>query len=729
MTPQPPAISRSSLTPSTAHVVAAVAAAGGLALGACWLLDVTGHGGGALGRWLLPGTLLALLGLALLGLRSTLAPGPHAARRRWLLAVVLVAAAVRLAGADHEVGERAYRDEGTYYHHATEINQGEVLRWSFIYPHLLYYAYAFALWLAALFPGAWAAVCAHVYGVHEALARDWLTLRLVVAGLSTATAVAVFHLGRRLGGTAAGVLGAALLIFSPLFNDGSHLIISDVPSACLATFCLVPASRLLRRERLRDYLLAGGLAGLAAATKYPAGVVAVAIAAAWLRGRLRTRRWSWSLLWAALAAIAALIAAMPSLLWAPRHALGGQGMLFGLNQYARGGWIGVLPDSHTLFYGRHLLASFGTWAALLGLLGLTLLPRRHRRLALWLLAFPIAYLSLIVAMKMVVLRNLYPLLPVTAALLGAGAVAVARRAARAWRRYSPAARPAIAVPSIAALCLAVPGYETSVQAVGLARSSTRELAAAWIETNLPPGVAIVQEAYTPRLDPARHALWKIRFAARIAPEKLISTDQDYVLLAHNAYARFLEPENLREEHHDEYAERYRWMLETFEPVVEFRPSRFRRGPWLRLLRVVSPEPPPVVPQRRRLDVADPGSFVPDGSMRPARPGGPLRFTRPGQWVLLKGVFAAGDYLARPAGRVGSPARLRVLSLSGELVLDVPEVEDEGEGWPVTLPKTGKYLFYAYLPEGSRLAALVVRPAAGRVPDSRAGPDLAPGAEH
>ncbi|MCB1057997.1 MAG: glycosyltransferase family 39 protein [Acidobacteria bacterium] len=675
-----------------------------LGLAACWLADVTDHGGRALGRGLLPATLFALVVLAVLGTRATLLPGPGAARRRWLFALLLLAATVRFAGADFEVGERAYRDEGTYYHHATEIDRGELLRWSFIYPHLLYYAYAFALWLAGLFPGVWAGLVGQIFGVTEPLARDWLTLRLVVAALSAATVVPVFGLGRRLAGISGGVLGGLLFVFSPLFNEGSHLIIADVPSACLATFCLLPVSRLLRRETLRDYLLAGILAGLAAATKYPAGVVAMAIAAAWLRGRLRTRRWSWSLLWAALAAIIALVAAMPSLLWAPRHALGDQGMLFGLNQYSRGGWIGVLPDSHALYYAGHLLATFGLPAAVLGLGGLLLLPRRHRVLAVWLLAFPLAYLTLIVSMHMVVLRNLHPVVPVTAVLLGAGVAACARRLGRVWQDRRRTALPRLATLGLVTACLALPVYRTSVQAVGLARASTREVAAAWIEDHLPPGVAIVQESYTPRLDPARYALTKIRFAARLSPEELVATDQDFVFLAYNAYARFLEPGNLREEHHEEYAERYRTMLGGYEEVADFHPTWLRRGPWLRLFRVV-PQDLTDPPRRQRLGTE--GAFVPDGSMRPPRADAPVRFTRPGQWALLKGSFPAGSYLVRPVGRVDSPARLRVATLRGETVSDLPALPEAG--WSVDLPAPGKYLWYAYLPEGSRLAALVVRP--------------------
>lgn len=698
----------------------------------CWLLDVSEVGAGLFGLDLfhIAGRGLLLIGLAALAGGLVLSAGglrgshPKARRRRRLLGLLALALAVRLAGADFEVEERAYRDEGTYYHHASEINQGELLRWSFIYPHLLYYGYAFLLWLSQLFPGVWSGLCASVYGVTEPLARDWLTLRLAVAVLSAATVIPVFHLGRLLGGThrghrtgeLAGVLGAALLIFSPEFNDGSHLIISDVPSACLATFCLLPVARLLYRERVRDYLAAGMFSGLAAAAKYPAGTVAVAIVAVWLYGRWRTRRVSFGILWAGLASLGAFVAAMPSLLWAPGHALSGEGMLFGFVQYSQGGWIGVQPDSHLLFYGRQLTDSFGGLAVLLGLGGLALLPRRRWPRVLWMLPFPLLYLSLITGMHMVVRRNLYPALPAVAMLLGLGLALLVLRL-RGWMKGSSGGllRPATLIPAaLVALALAAPIYHTMIQSAGLVRASTRELAARWIEETLPPGVGIVREAYTPKLDPAHFAVWRLRFAAHIPPETLENGDQDYVLLAYNAYARFLDPGNLTQEHHHVYAERYRRMLDSYPVVREFRPSAGRRGPWLRLLEVPVEIPDP--PRRQPLPAAR--AFVPDGSMAPEETGAteetgaPVRYTRPGQWALLKTPLAAGEYRVRlDATSIAADAEpeLRLHTVGGATVESPTPAPG---GWRFRLPAADKVLFYVYLPEGAELQGLVVIPVGG-----------------
>ena len=66
-----------------------------------------------------------------------------------------------------------------------------------------------------------------------------------------------FGIGAPASGQWAGAMAALLLIFSPLYNAGSHLNTCDVPSAFFAALCLLFVARLIDEERTRDYLLAG----------------------------------------------------------------------------------------------------------------------------------------------------------------------------------------------------------------------------------------------------------------------------------------------------------------------------------------------------------------------------------------------------------------------------------------------------------------------------------------
>jgi 4-amino-4-deoxy-L-arabinose transferase-like glycosyltransferase len=725
-------------TPSAPSKLAWVMAGLWALLVVLWLLDITGrlHASARLPAAVALLTVLATLGFlgALLG-AAVRAGGERRALALALSAVVLLALAVRLAGISHEASGRYYADEGTYYHHATQINAGEVLRRSFVYPHLTYYLDALTLWTAGLFPKTVARLGEAVFGQSDPLAVSWVLLRLVVALLGALTAIPVFLLGRRLAGLLGAVAGAALLIFSPLYNAGSHLNTCDIPSAFFATLCLYAASRLLDRESTLGYVLAGLAAGLAAVSKYPAGLAAIAIVVVWLRGRIVRRdlfkRRSWGLLWAGLAALAAFVGAMPSLLFFPDIAFGGgHGMFFGVHQYGKGGWIGVVKESNGLFYLENLAESYG-WPALLaglaGVAGLPLLAREGReRLGhlFWLLPFPVLYWLLICSMNMVVKRNLYPALPALAAFLGAGLGALV---AFAWRprtesadsagRRERAPGLALALKVSAALvvlaCFALPVWATVEQATGLIRATTRDLAASWMRQHLPPGIRIVKEAYTPDFAPGEFAVLVNRFAGRFTLEELRDADNDYLLLAGDAYQRFLNPELTVKPHQRQIGERYQAILSGWHPIEEWFPSDTQVGPILKLYRL-EPLPADCTP-RHEMPVAD--AFVPDGAMR----AGETRVTfglagRPGeQWTMVKGCFPAGAYTLRAAGAGLTDGEVRVRSLDGEEVRRLPlqgGLQDEGillTAGPLQLPRPGKYLFYLYLPAGSSLDRVTVEP--------------------
>ncbi|MEP7010020.1 MAG: glycosyltransferase family 39 protein [Acidobacteriota bacterium] len=739
----PPAVS---LEPRAvvATIPAITAVAAWSLLAALWLLSVGARFGGAvsLARVIFPLALAATGGWAFLWLRT------HVRTRQWLIPTLLaLSLVVRLIGADHEVSGRYWGDEGTYYQHATQINEGKLLTRSFVYPHLTYDLYAFVLWLAGLFPSATAGAVRALWGVTEPLEREWLILRLVAALLGAFTVVPVALLARRIAskaasrlnlGTLAGAFAGLLLIANPHFNMGSHLFICDAPSAFFAAVSLAFAGRLLDAEKNRDYVAAGIWAGLAAAAKYPAGVVAVAIVALWASWRFaqyrlpqglvswvpqrlaaaegarrseeahetntrpgaKPRRWSWGLLWAGLAAISAFVAVMPSLAVYPDIALFGQrGMLFGARQYALHGWIGVTPHSNAAFYLQLLVESFGPATLVIGLPGLFALDRPTRGRWLRMAVFPALFLGLLFSMAMVVKRNLYPAMPPLAALLGVGLAAAAVWALGRIAEKKPRLRFAV-VPLLAALCLAPPAWRTTIETIGYARASTRELAAAWVYANLPPGARIVKEQYTPNFPDGTFEIVPTRFAGRLAEPEMREAGNDYLLLASDAYKRFLDPELLTKEHHKGIAQNYSTILASYPKIGEWIPNRIRLGPIVQLYRL---EPLPA-DCRTGGPISARDAHVPDLRMRT---GPNVAYQLPGQWVLFKGCFAAGKYSFHLDGTIAGPGSLRGVDAANRKVADTPL---GGEPVAVDLPSQGKYFFYVSLPEGSRLRGVVLEPA-------------------
>jgi 4-amino-4-deoxy-L-arabinose transferase-like glycosyltransferase len=170
--------------------------------------------------------------------------------------------------------------------------------------------------------------------------------------------------------------------------------------------------------------------------------------------------------------------------------------LFGFRQYGRRGWIGVMPESNAVWYGGQLLASFGLPVLALGALGWPWLDREARRRWVWMLPFPAFYLILLASMSMVVKRNLLPVIPAMAALLGTGLAGWLAVSRRKW----PSSKMARWASTMVVAALALPVYRTVTQTLAFSRQSTRELAAGWINAHVPQASAIIKESYTPHLD-------------------------------------------------------------------------------------------------------------------------------------------------------------------------------------------------------------------------------------
>jgi 4-amino-4-deoxy-L-arabinose transferase-like glycosyltransferase len=620
--------------------------------------------------------------------------GEEAVAKRWALGLLVLALVVRLVGIQFELTDPPRSDEGVYMVESEEINKGDLFPDTFNYGHFLYYAGALTLWLQETFPRTAMGVFSLLYGAETPFEVSRLLLKSINALLGALTGLAMFAVARRVAGLTAGVLSALLIVFSPLYNDISQQVICDVPSGYFAALCMVFVARLLDGERLRDYLLAGVAAGLAAGSKYPGGVVAIAILGMWLYWRWKRRNWSWSLVLAGLVSICTLLAVMPAFFFARGEALSGQGLdlFFGFRQYAFGGWLGVQPESPGLWYGEKIVGTFGWPAVILGLCGLLLLtPSVRRRLAL-LSAFPLGYLVLISAMSMVVRRNLQPVLPMLAVILGVGLAGWL-----AWlRRYRPRWSPGASAFVLGAVALLLPTIRTVAWDISRVRPGTRQLARQWIEENVPDGASILKEGYTSQLDLERYHVQHLRFAAWMPEEMLFSETWDYLLLARNAHLRFMRPEALTRDHEREYAERYQRIFDTLELVHEFEPHMLRAGSHMFLYRV---EPHETVYRRERTFSFSDATWVSDAALQRLGEGKPLMYTRKWQYAVFKDFFLAGDYrVTMSVDKVPEEGYLYVVTPDNEEI----GTWDVNEVFEISLPRDGKYLFRVFLAPPTRL---------------------------
>jgi hypothetical protein len=116
-------------------------------------------------------------------------------------------------------------------------------------------------------------------GVRHAFAHDptsvYTLSRVAAAVLGVIALWLLYATGARLFNRAVGLLAAAIeaVAFLPVFY--AHLALNDVPTLAPLTLSLLGSAGVLRKGRIRDYVLAGVGLGLACATKYTAGIVVV----------------------------------------------------------------------------------------------------------------------------------------------------------------------------------------------------------------------------------------------------------------------------------------------------------------------------------------------------------------------------------------------------------------------------------------------------------------------
>ncbi len=314
------------------------------------------------------------------------------------------------------------------------------------YPPLVFYVFAAVLKLTGHLASATAGDPSPSY----------LAARSVSAVAQIATAGLVFLAGRMAYGAISGFVAATAVAVAPLAVRQAHFATTDAVQVALMAAAI--AAALAARSR-RGFVLAGALCGLAASAKYTGGIV--------MAGRRLVPH-------VLVAAAAVFAAAGAVIVIHPYGYLSGLAFL-GANAYSRGGDLPIGLIYHptvTLPVGLGL----GAYGMAVAGMALGLLRRERHDLAL--LAFSGAHLALTGFGHEVFFRYMLPLLPALALLAGG-----------LLRRARPPA-------ALLALLLLAPGAYASIQTdVLLGRTDTRQLAAAWLDANVPAGSSIASPYY------------------------------------------------------------------------------------------------------------------------------------------------------------------------------------------------------------------------------------------
>ena len=302
---------------------------------------------------------------------------------------------------------------------------------------------------------------------------EYLAARSVSAFAFAAATGLLGLAGRAAYGRLGGLVAATAFAVAPLAVQNAHFARVDLSATAFLALALWLGGRAGDR---RGWAVAGAAAGLAAATKYTFGVVAVYLLVLVLTDAADRRARTVAVIGGALAAF--LLALLP----AGQPAQFGEGLRF-LGGRSLGGY-GGLAVGFLYHPSVSLPAGLGAGAYLLSLAGIAVALGQRSRADLALLAFLAASYLATGFSHEVFIRYTLLLLPALCLLAG-GAV---RLAGESRSR-------AIVAAAIAAVLL-VPSLAASVVSDRLLDvTDTRVLAARWLEANAPAGSEVRIDSY------------------------------------------------------------------------------------------------------------------------------------------------------------------------------------------------------------------------------------------
>ena len=319
--------------------------------------------------------------------------------------------------------------------------------------------------------------------------------RGLAALLAMAGAGVVFWVGRRVWGTAVGVVAAALLTFAFLPVTYSRIAVTDVGTFIPVALSVWGALRVHERGRRRDYLLAGAAAGLAVGFKYTAGLVILpTLVAGGLRlwrepGPLLRRESLRHLVLAGVALVVVFAITTPYFFVHPVTALyqiknqaNAAGGTAKLGQSQEGGFV---------YYLKSFTWGFG-WAAIVAAVaGAVLELRRDRLRGAMLAVFPIALYLYMGAQSRYFGRWMLPMYPVLALLAGVAIVWVARRV-----RAGVAVQVAIGALVLAGVLVQPLAADIRTDRV-IGREDTRQVLRDYLVAHYPRALRVVIEPAVP----------------------------------------------------------------------------------------------------------------------------------------------------------------------------------------------------------------------------------------
>ncbi len=416
-----------------------------------------------------------------------------------LIAILVLGFGLRIYGIDFGLPHSYHDDEDRLVHHALAFGMGDLNPHYFNYP-------SFMMYFLFLFYGAFY-VFGTIFGYFSSMS-DFTMLffsdptmfyiigRAITALLGTATIFVVYLIGKRLYSRTAGVVAALTLSVLPVHVLSSHYITTDVPM----TFFIIAAAyfsvRILEEGRLKHYILAAIMTGLAAGTKYNGVLASVFILTAHM-ARVSGIRAKAGCLFSNRIMIAGAVVVVIFFCVSPFCFLDFNTFIEDFrfdSEHIHNGVYGLSSGVHWIDYiGMFFTDELYSWphrvantAGPLLLLGVAYAIYRRGRKEAVIGIFPLLFFALIGSWSVVNRKYLLPVLPLCAIFAGVMIAEISGKVGCSkYRRW--------AAWACLAVLLMIPLRNSFLSDYVMSQEDTRTIAKRWIETNVPEGSKIALE--------------------------------------------------------------------------------------------------------------------------------------------------------------------------------------------------------------------------------------------
>ena len=412
---------------------------------------------------------------------------------------------------------------------------------------------------------------------HIGIITLYLLGRLLTVVLSVLTIYVTYRVGEKIFNRTAGLISALFISAAHLHITNSYTITCDSPMALWVMLSFFMSVLIYDRgPKWKYYLLSGTFCGLAAGTKYTGVFCAVSMVCAHIYvSSSEPKKVSIARLLSGLVMIpVAFIFTTPYSLIDYTGFIH-NGLVYQQRAYALGhpGW-----ERDVVSYGAYLgqlVKGYGLLQMALAGVGMVFLWIKNRRMAFLLLSFPIFYYLFMGAYKVYFARNMTVLIPFLALFSAYGVYVVLTD----FKKHI--------LIAFSVVVLAVFGvYQQTQSALEEIRKSTlpdiRLASAVWIEQNIPAGVKIARELYTPDMNELKYSVTRIWSLAQLDMEEIKS--HDYLIASSLQYERYFRDRD----RYKEEVQKYEGIFADYKTIKEFIPDDVTTGgPIIKIIKVPS----------------------------------------------------------------------------------------------------------------------------------------------